>query len=69
VDVFFVVGQGVSDHPETNGGVAVCLTGFAGPAKNADGSPNGWFMHRHDPQNTGNVRTDLPAAVPSSSVR
>lgn len=63
LDVFFVVGRGTSDHPENNSGVAVCLTGFAGSAKNPDGSPAGWFMHRHDPQNTGNVKTVLPDAL------
>ncbi len=63
LDVFFVVGRGSSDHPESNSGIAVCLTGFAGSAKNADGSPAGWFMHRHDPQNTGNVRTPLEPAL------
>lgn len=59
VDVFFVVGHGNGQKPDEGTGVAVCLTGFAGAAKNNDGSLNGWFMHRHDPQNTGNVATPL----------
>lgn len=60
VDVFFVVGQGNGQKPSESEGVAVCLTGFGGAAKNKDGSLNGWFMHRHDQQNTGNVVTPLP---------
>jgi hypothetical protein len=60
LDVFFVVGRARGDDWSENRGVAVCLSGFDGPARNADGSPAGWFMFRHDPQNTGNVRTELP---------
>jgi outer membrane protein assembly factor BamB len=63
LDVFFVVGHGESKDMTKNSGVAVCLTGFAGSSKNADGSPAGWFMFRHDPWNTGNVNTPLPAAL------
>jgi outer membrane protein assembly factor BamB len=59
VDIFLVVGHGNSQKPDEGAGVAICLTGFGGAAKNTDGSLNGWFMHRHDPQNTGNVRTAL----------
>ncbi len=59
LDVFFVVGEATSTTPEKNWGVAICLTGFEGSAKNADGSPAGWFMHRHDERNTGNVLTPI----------
>lgn len=63
LDVFFVVGHGDARKPEAGAGVAVCLTGFAGSARNKDGSPAGWFMMRHDPWNTGNVGTALPAEL------
>ncbi len=63
VDVFFVVGQGNGQKPSESEGVAVCLTGFGGAAKNKDGSLNGWFMHRHDQQNTGNVSTAFPEVL------
>lgn len=63
VDVFLVVGHGNGQKPEEGTGVALCLTGFSGPARSKDGSPNGWFMHRHDPENTGNVATPLPAVL------
>lgn len=59
LDVFFVVGEATSTTPDKNTGVAICLTGFEGSAKNADGSPAGWFMHRHDEHNTGNVLTPI----------
>jgi hypothetical protein len=48
LDVFFAVGRGTSNQGAKNSGVAVCLTGFGGSAKKSDGSPAGWFMHRHD---------------------
>lgn len=68
LDVFFVVG-GIdlsADQKDANGqpeqskwGCAVCLTGFPGKA-----SPqNSWPMFRHDPQNTGNRGTALPAEL------
>ena len=61
VDVFFVIG---GTYPENDRhGRAICITGFAGPARNHDGSPNGWFMHRHDALNTGNVTTPLDPLV------
>ena len=63
LDVFFVVGRGTSNQGAKNSGVAVCLTGFGGSAKKSDGSPAGWFMHRHDAQNTGNVSTPIEAAL------
>ena len=63
VDVFFVAGHGSSQKPDEGVGVAICLTGFGGPAQAKDGSPNGWFMHRHDQLNTGNVTTPLPESL------
>jgi hypothetical protein len=63
LDVFFVVGRADEKDRSKSRGVAVCLTGFDGSAKNSDGSAAGWFMFRHDPQNTGNVRTALPEGI------
>ncbi|MFO0826564.1 MAG: FG-GAP-like repeat-containing protein [Phycisphaerales bacterium] len=63
VDVFFVIGHGNAQKPDEGAGLALCLTGFEGPARNKDGSLNGWFMHRHDAQNTGNVATPLSDAL------
>lgn len=63
LDVFFIVGHGEAEHMDKNAGTAVCLTGFDGAAKNKDGSPAGWFMFRHDANNTGNVATPLEPAV------
>lgn len=62
LDLFFVVGHVDMRKPETNQGLAVCLTGFDGSAKRPDGSPAGWFMHRHDPLNTGNTSTPIDPA-------
>ena len=58
LDVFVVVGRGTNDH-KNNTGLAICLTGFTGAARNADGSPAGWFSHRHDQFNTGNTNTPV----------
>ena len=63
LDIVFVVGRADGRDPQNNSGMAICLTGFAGSAKNADGSPAGWFMHRHDPSNTGNVTTPIDRAT------
>jgi outer membrane protein assembly factor BamB len=59
LDVFFVVGRASSQDPQNNAGMAICLTGFAGAAKNPDGSSAGWFSHRHDQCNSGNTATPI----------
>lgn len=62
VDVFLVVGHADGRNPQNGTGAAVCLTGFGGPARVAGGALNGWFMHRHDAQNSGNMATPLEPA-------
>ena len=54
-------------HQVDNAGLAVCLTGFDGPAMLPGGVHAGWFMHRHDLTNTGCVRTrvDTRALFPA----
>jgi outer membrane protein assembly factor BamB len=69
VDVFFVVGAANPEKQGDSAGVAVCLTGFTGPARREGGELNGWFMHRHDPHNTGNVATPLPEALTESLLK
>lgn len=63
LDVFIVVGRGSSQDPQNNSGLALCLTGFPGRATKPDGSPAGWFSHRHDAQNTGNTATRVDPAT------
>jgi outer membrane protein assembly factor BamB len=63
LDVFFVVGHTDSKDPENNCGMAICLTGFDGLSIQPDGQRAGWFMHRHDLQNTGNVRMNVDCTL------
>ncbi len=60
LDAFFVVGGGGEPAPDGKSrvehhGLAVCVTGFAGRAS----LRNGWYMFRHDLQNTGNPDTAI----------
>ncbi|MCB9846103.1 MAG: VCBS repeat-containing protein [Phycisphaeraceae bacterium] len=59
LDAFFVVGGGMAPGPDGSPpkryGMALCVTGFAGRAS----ATNGWYMLRHDAQNTGNPATSL----------
>lgn len=63
LDAFFVVGGGGERQADgTNAaryGVAVCITGFAGVAS----AQNGWYMFRHDLENTGNPTTVIGAEL------
>lgn len=54
LDVVYVAGDARAKR-----GAVICLTGFAGPARDTAGQPLGWFMLRHDPHNTGNASTPL----------
>ncbi|MEX2217679.1 MAG: FG-GAP-like repeat-containing protein [Phycisphaerales bacterium] len=65
LDVFFVVGSG-DGQKEPRRGLAICLTGFAGAAR-ANNRDQGWFMIRHDPQNTGNTAT--PVSIPRNPAK
>ncbi|MBX3402564.1 MAG: VCBS repeat-containing protein [Phycisphaeraceae bacterium] len=59
LDAFFVVGGGGGTGPDGQAGprygLAIAVTGFAGRASHT----NGWYMIRHDLQNTGNTATPL----------
>jgi hypothetical protein len=59
LDAFFVVGGGGDRLPDGSHaaryGVAVCISGFAGRAT----LTNGWYMFRHDLENTGNPATRM----------
>ncbi len=53
LDAFYVIGNAME---KGRFGLAVCVSGFAGTGE-------GWYMLRHNPRNTGNVGTALPAAL------
>ena len=59
LDAFFVVGGGGGTGSDGQAGprygLAIAVTGFAGRASHT----NGWYMIRHDLQNTGNTATPL----------
>jgi D-alanyl-D-alanine-carboxypeptidase/D-alanyl-D-alanine-endopeptidase len=55
LDAFYVIGHGSSR--QAGGGVAVCVTGFAGKGP-------GWPMLRHDLRNSGNFLSDARSTAP-----
>jgi len=59
LDAFFVVSgggaMGADGKRLEKYGAAVCLTGFTGKADHI----NGWYMFRHDSENSGNAATPL----------
>jgi hypothetical protein len=63
LDAFFVVGGGGERQADGSHapryGVAICITGFAGVASRQ----NGWYMFRHDLENTGNPTTGIGAEL------
>lgn len=63
LDAFFVLGGGGERQADgtyaARYGVAVCITGFAGTATHR----NGWYMFRHDLENTGNPETELDPQI------
>lgn len=63
LDAFFVVGGGGERNADGSRaqryGAAVCITGFAGKATHQ----NGWYMFRHDLENTGNPGTAIDPQV------